>query len=45
MTMDIGMFIVAAALATALDDLDLVSPTVSPAKEKELMKARAALAS
>jgi hypothetical protein len=43
MTTNIGMFIVAAAIAAALDDFDLVSPTVSRADKKELMKARAAL--
>ena len=45
MTTSIGLFIVAAAIAAALDDFDLVPPTVSPAKKKESMKARAALAS
>jgi PPK2 family polyphosphate:nucleotide phosphotransferase len=37
--------VVAAAIAAALDDLDLAFPTASRAKTKELMKARAALAS
>ena len=33
MTTNIGMFIVAAAIAAALDDFDLVSPTVRPANQ------------
>ena len=37
--------VVAAAIASALDDLDLKFPTVSAAKKKELAKARAALTS
>jgi PPK2 family polyphosphate:nucleotide phosphotransferase len=36
--------VVAAAVATALDDLELKFPTVSAAKKKELAKVRAALA-
>ena len=34
MTTNIGLLIVGAAIAAALDDFDLVSPTVSPAKRK-----------
>jgi PPK2 family polyphosphate:nucleotide phosphotransferase len=37
--------VVAAAIGAALDELDLTFPAVSPAKKKELLKARAALAS